>query len=121
LKDLSPRDMKRGREAMRHQWNKKEEAFICEYTGIKLSFDGGANDAEWEHRDPKHDPTDVVLVAAVVNRMKADMTLPEWDAMIRALYEYRIEGKRPFAESALPANYGPKSSAHARKRRSEKI
>jgi hypothetical protein len=119
LKDLEGRDMERGREVMRRQWDAARQAFICEYTGIELSLQGGARDAEWEHRDRKHDPTDVVLVAAVVNRMKGDLTIPEWEAMIRALYRYRIEGDRPFDESALPVNWGPNSTAHARTRRSE--
>jgi hypothetical protein len=35
----------------------------------------------------------VVLVAALVNRMKADLTEDQWDAMIGALYALRIEGK----------------------------
>jgi len=34
-----------------------------------------------------------MLVTAVVNRMKADLTEEECDAVIRTLYAVRIEGK----------------------------
>lgn len=109
-----------GRAALKRQWDKGQKAFICDYTGLRLTLDGGARDAEWEHPDPKNDPTNVVLVAAVVNRMKADMNIREWDAMIRALYQYRIDAVRPFNKKALPLNWQPKSSAHKRTRRSAK-
>ena len=86
---------------------------------LSCQWTGGATDAEWITADPRNDPTDVVLVAAIVNRMKVDMTIPRWEAMIQALYEYRIKGNRPFDKSALPANWGAKSSARARSRRSK--
>ena len=97
------------REALRKQWNAELQAFICGYTGIALTHKGGARNAEWEHRRPG-DESSVVLVAALVNRMKADLTEEEWDAMISALYALRIEGK-PFSESALPPNWQPKATS----------
>jgi hypothetical protein len=102
-------DMAARREALRQQWNVELQAFTCGYTGIALSHKGGARNAEWEHRRPGDEST-VVLVAALVNRMKADLTEEQWDAMIRALYARRIEGQ-PFDESALPPNWQPKASS----------
>ena len=102
-------DMPARRDALRDQWNKDLQAFTCKYTGIALTHKGGARNAEWEHRTPA-DESSVVLVAALVNRMKADLTEEQWDAMIRALYALRIEGK-PFDESALPPNWQPKASS----------
>jgi hypothetical protein len=102
-------DMAARREALRQQWNAELQAFTCGYTGIALTHKGGARNAEWEHRRPGDEST-VVLVAAVVNRMKADLTEEQWDTMIRALYARRIEGK-PFDESALPPNWQPKATS----------
>jgi predicted RNase H-like nuclease len=47
---------------------------------------------------------------ALVNRVKADLTEDQWDAMICALYALRIEGK-PFDGSALTPNWQPKASS----------
>ena len=97
------------REALWDQWDETHQAFMCKSTGIALKHNGGARYPEWEHRTPG-DESSVVLVAALVNRMKADLTEDQWDAMIRALYARRIEGK-PFNESAIPMNWQPKSSS----------
>ena len=114
LRDLEVRDMDRGREALGHQRN-EDGNLICAYTGVELTFAGGATDAEWDHVDPRGDPTSVVPTAAVVNRMKGEMTVAEFDAMIGALYEYRIAKRRPFNSSAFPAEFSPKSTARLRK------
>jgi hypothetical protein len=89
------------------------QAFVCKYMNTPLTHTGGARDAEWEHAVPG-DPESVVLVAAVVNRMKADLTEDQWDAMVRALYATRIEGKQ-FDEKAFPPNWQPKSTARGRR------
>jgi hypothetical protein len=99
-------------EAMHDQLDEDRHAFICKYTKTALTHTGGARDAEWEHRTPG-DPMSVVLVAALVNRMKADLTEAQWDAMIRALYETRIEGM-PFDEKVFPSNWQPRSTAWQR-------
>jgi hypothetical protein len=101
------------RNALDAQWRastgEDPGAFVCAYTGIALTHKGGATNAEWEHVIPG-DESSVVLVAALVNRMKADLTEEEWDAMIAALYDLRIEGK-PFDETALPDRWGTKASS----------
>ena len=102
-------NMRARREALHDQWNEDLQAFTCKYTSIALTHTGGARNAEWEHVIPG-DESSVVLVAALVNRMKADLTEDQWDAMIGALYALRIEGK-PFDESALPLNWQTKASS----------
>lgn len=99
-------------QALHDQWNEDLQAFTCKYTKTALVHTGGARDAEWEHPTPGNNES-VVLVAALVNRMKADLTERQWDAMIRALYATLIEGKR-FNEKAFPSNWQPKSSARGR-------
>jgi hypothetical protein len=106
-------DMAARRNALHAQWDEGRDegrgAFVCAYTGISLTHKGGATNAEWEHVIPG-DESSVVLVAAVVNRMKADLTEEQWDAMIAALYALRIEGK-PFDPTALPERWGTKASS----------
>ena len=51
-----------------------------------------------------------MLVAALVNRTKADLTEVQWDALIRALYSLRIEGKS-FDESALPTEWQTRATS----------
>jgi hypothetical protein len=97
------------RDALHEQWNEDLQAFTCKYTSIALSHDGGARNAEWEHVIPGVESS-VVLVAAVVNRMKGDLTEDEWDAMIGALYALRIKGE-PFNLEALPLNWQPNDSS----------
>jgi hypothetical protein len=110
----NPRKGSRGARlaALHAQWDEGRRVFICKYTGTALTHSGGARDAEWEHATPG-DPESVVLVAALVNRMKADLTEEQWDAMIRSLYATLIEGK-PFNETAFPANWQPRSTAWRR-------
>lgn len=103
--------------ALHDQWSEDRQAFVCKYTSTPLTHSGGARDAEWEHAIPG-DPESVVLVAAVVNRMKADLTEDQWNDMVRALYATRIEGK-PFDEKAFPPNWQPKSTARRRRTRGD--
>lgn len=75
-------------EAMHNQWRPdlgKSGAFECAYTGMALTHDYPSRlYATWEHVDPGDEAT-VVLVADLVNKMKADMTMTEFEAMVRAL------------------------------------
>jgi hypothetical protein len=97
------------RDALHEQWSEELQAFTCKYTSIVLTHNGGARNAEWEHVIPG-DESSAVLVAALVNRMKGDLTEDQWDAMIRALYALRIE-RKPFDESALPDHWQTKASS----------
>jgi hypothetical protein len=113
LKDLRVRDMERGRETLRRQRNDRNR-LICAYTGVELTLLGGPRDAEWDHVDRKNDPTNVAPAAAIINRMKGEMTVEEFDDMIRALFQYRIAGQSPFNEDAFPVEWAPKSTANTR-------
>jgi hypothetical protein len=60
--------------------------------------------AEWTLRVPG-DPSSVVLVASLVNRMKAGLREDEFMAMVRALadrFERDRPSPRPFDEGAFP-------------------
>jgi hypothetical protein len=113
LQDLKVRDRVRGRNALREQRNDRKR-LVCAYTGVELTLTGGPRDAEWDHVDPRNDPTNVAPAAAIVNRMKGEMTLEEFDDMIQALFEYRGAGRRPFNEDAFPSAWAPKSTATTR-------
>ena len=66
------------RDALHEQWNEDLQAFTCKDTSIALTHNGGASNGEWEHRIPRVESS-VVLFAALVNRMKADLTEDQWD------------------------------------------
>jgi hypothetical protein len=91
------------------RWDEKRQAFMCKYTGVALSTTGGARNADWEHCTPGDDNTDVTLVAALINRAKVDLSIDQWDHLIRALYATRIK-QQPFDETAFPENWQPAAS-----------
>src|SRR5438874_285316 len=70
--------------AMKKQW--RDDAFRCHYTDIALSIGDKRSRryATWEHVTPS-DETSVVLVAELVNKMKADMNNAEFKRMVLAL------------------------------------
>ena len=83
--DGSPRkiDKEARFRAMKKQWD--GGSFRCFYTGIVLSDKPGSRQsATWEHITPGKEST-VVLVADLVNKMKANMTDREFKALVRAL------------------------------------
>jgi hypothetical protein len=110
-KQLTPAARKARLKAMHEQWSPERHAFICKYTKVALNHnDGSAWHAEWEHQEPGRDES-LVLAAAVINRMKGNMTLDRFKAMIAALHDYLNEGHEPFDESAFPRNWQPKRLA----------
>lgn len=99
--------MEARRKAMHERWNSDLNAFTCVHTGVALDHTpGSARHAEWEHRVPS-DEASVSLAAAVVNRMKGNLSQEQFEALIRALNACLIEGQ-PFDESAFPAKWQPK-------------
>ena len=91
--------------AMRDQWDEKEKVFRCKYTGVPLSEVRGSRCyATWEHATPGNEAS-VVLVADLVNKMKVDMTEPEFRDMVAALAR-RFEG-HDFDANAFPADRLP--------------
>ena len=88
--------------AMRDQWDENERVFRCKYTGVPLSeVPGSRRYATWEHVTPG-DEASVVLVADLVNKMKGDMTEPEFRDMVAALAR-RFEG-HDFDPNDFPAD-----------------
>ena len=91
--------------AMWDQWDGNESVFRCKYTGVPLSeVRGSRRYATWEHATPG-DEASVVLVADLVNKMKVDMTEPEFRDMVAALAR-RFEG-HDFDAHAFPADRLP--------------
>lgn len=71
--------------ALRAQWDPMIEAFRCFYSDIPLVTEPGhRRSATWEHRTPR-DELSVVLVADLVNKMKGDMTDPEFRRLVAGL------------------------------------
>ncbi len=87
--------------AMRKQW--REGNFRCKYTDIALSIDEKTSRryATWEHVTPG-DESSVVLVAELINKMKADMSEAEFKRMVLALAS-SFEGVA-FDERKFPAD-----------------
>lgn len=86
--------------ALRSQWDGESECFRCYFTGIPLTGTHGSTDhPTWEHRVPG-DEKSVVLVADLVNRMKADMTEDEFRRLVKALARH-FDGEG-FEEEAFP-------------------
>jgi hypothetical protein len=87
---------------MCEQWNAALKAFRCYYTGVALTEEyGDPRFATWEHRKPG-DEGSVVLVADLVNRMKADMSEGDFKAMVRALDRRFDHPGEPFDVSVFP-------------------
>jgi predicted RNA-binding Zn-ribbon protein involved in translation (DUF1610 family) len=86
--------------AMQKQWRPHLDAFECHYTEVALNEEAGTTRfATWEHLTPG-DEGSVVLVADLVNRMKADMTDAEFRRMTKALA--RKFGGGDFDASVFP-------------------
>jgi hypothetical protein len=95
-------DKKARVEAMRTQWDPVVDAFRCLYTDVVLTEHSGSHlSATCEHREPG-DAASVVLVADLVNKMKSDLTVGEFQAMVRGLSRH-FDGE-PFDESAFPVD-----------------
>jgi hypothetical protein len=87
---------------MSSQWDPDAGAYRCYYTGVKLLEEGRSpRSVTWEHRVPG-DESSVVLVAELVNKMKAYMTEKEFRRMVRELSR-RFDGQ-PFSVSAFPSS-----------------
>lgn len=97
-----PVDKRARLRAMCKQWDPDAAAFLCAYTGMALTLEFGHHlDATWEHATPG-DGSSVVLVADLVNKMKANMTDEQFRTMVRALGRH-FDGQ-PFEPVAFPAD-----------------
>lgn len=79
------------------------DAFRCYFTGIALTEEpGDRRSITWEHLDPR-DGSRVALAAALINRMKADLTEEQFRGMVKALADHFEHPAVPFDESAWPS------------------
>ena len=70
--------------ALKRAW--RGSAFYCEITGWKLNVKDHRSPfyLTWEHLTPGNED-DIIVAAALVNRMKADLTIDEFKLLVCAL------------------------------------
>jgi hypothetical protein len=86
-------------EVMRAQLDVGVDAFRCFYCGVVMVEGDSWRTPEWEHRSPG-DGLSVVLATKLINRMKTDMSEPQFREMVRALADHFAGA--PFDERAWP-------------------
>lgn len=88
-------------EALKEAWDAKARQFRCHYTRIALKTDDHRDHRylSLEHQTPG-DETEIVVVAALINRMKTDLSDGEFRRMVSALAR-TFEGE-DFDETAFP-------------------
>ena len=87
--------------ALERAWDREARVFRCHYTGIELDT------TDWhdhrylslEHQTPG-DESDIVVVSALINRMKTDLSDREFRVLVKALAR-SFEGQ-PFDPAAFP-------------------
>jgi hypothetical protein len=85
---------------MKEQW--RSGAFRCFYTGLRLSdIRSSPLYPTWEHREPG-DASTAVLVGAVFNDMKTDLTEREFKRLVIELGAFFSGNKKRFNGSVLP-------------------
>jgi hypothetical protein len=90
--------------AMSEQYDPATDTFRCYFTDVELNDERWSwRKADWEHLSPG-DESSVVLASALINRMKANLTEPQFEELIAALAEKFRGG--PFRESAFPTTPG---------------
>jgi hypothetical protein len=101
LGKLRKPDREARKRALRKAWDSDARCFRCHYTAIELETD--------DHRDHRYlslehqipgDETEIVVVSALINRMKTDLSDREFRRMVSALAR-SFEGK-DFDEAAFP-------------------
>ncbi len=87
--------------ALQEAWDSEAGCFRCHYAGIPLETDDHRDHRylSLEHQTPG-DETEIVVVSALLNRMKTDLSDGEFRRMVRALSR-RFEGEE-FDETAFP-------------------
>jgi hypothetical protein len=92
--------------AMAEQWDPEAGAFRCYFTGIALTEQHGSpRSATCEHLDPG-DGARVALAAALINRMKTDLTEDLFRRLVKALARHFEHPEEPFDETAWPPDSG---------------
>jgi len=87
--------------ALQESWDSEARCFRCHYTGIALKTDDHRDHRylSLEHQIPGNE-TEIVVVSALLNRMKTDLSDREFRRMVAALAR-RFEGE-DFDETAFP-------------------
>lgn len=99
-------DREARKKALRKAWDPKARCFRCHYTGIALNTDDHRDHRylSLEHQTPG-DETEIVVVSALINRMKTDLSDQEFRGMVSALArKFEAEGE-DFDKEAFPARH----------------
>ena len=88
-------------QALEDAWDKKARVFRCHYTKIPLDTEDWRDHRylSLEHQTPGIE-TDIVVVSALINRMKTDLSDREFRRIIKALA--RSFDDEDFDQSAFP-------------------
>lgn len=94
-------DREARKRALKKAWDPDARRFLCHYTCIALTTDDHRDHRylSLEHQTPG-DETDIVVVSALINRMKTDLSDREFRRIVSALAR-KFEGE-DFDESAFP-------------------
>lgn len=101
LGKLRKPDREARKKALEGAWDSDARCFRCHYTDIALQTDDHRDHLylSLEHQTPGNE-TDIVVVSALLNRMKTDLSDEEFQRMVGALAR-KFEGEE-FDESAFP-------------------
>lgn len=100
-------DREARKSALREAWKPDDRCFRCYYTGIALNTDDHRDHRylSLEHQTPGNE-TEIVVVSALINRMKTDLSDEEFRRMVGALAR-KFKGE-DFDETAFPKrNFRP--------------
>ena len=94
-------DREARKRALKDAWDDRVRSFRCHYTGIALDTDNHRDHRylSLEHQTPG-DETEIVVVSALINRMKTDLSDQEFRRIVSALAQ-SFEDKG-FDEAAFP-------------------
>jgi hypothetical protein len=94
-------DREARKRALKNAWDPEARCFRCYYTGIELETDDHRDHRylSLEHQTPG-DETKIVVVSALLNRMKTDLSDREFQSMVSALARSFEDGD--FDKAAFP-------------------
>ena len=101
LGKLRKPDREARKKALKEAWDSDARRFRCHYTGITLDTDDHRDHRylSLEHQTPGNE-TEIVVVSALLNRMKTDLSDGEFRRMVGALAR-SFKGEN-FDEKAFP-------------------
>jgi hypothetical protein len=101
LGKLRKPDREARKKALKEAWDSDARCFRCHYTDIALNTDDHRDHRylSLEHQTPGNE-TEIVVVSALINRMKTDLSDREFRRIVSALAR-KFEGEN-FDEAAFP-------------------